>query len=139
METGQRLYSITELTRAFGVSASTLRYYEELGIISATERRARVRHYDRVTIQRLAFIRLWHGDGLLSLADTSAIMAGSGREQWTEVVAQHRAGLAATIGRLQTAQQVLEHLIECPRDSPLKCPVIEELTAAQVDAALATL
>ncbi len=51
----QKLYSITDLTREFGVSTRTLRFYEDEGLIHP-ERRGRTRLYrtaDRHLIQQI--------------------------------------------------------------------------------------
>ena len=50
-----RFYTITELTREFGISTRTLRYYEDEGLIQP-ERRGRTRLYrsaDRHLIQEI--------------------------------------------------------------------------------------
>jgi DNA-binding transcriptional MerR regulator len=51
----EKFYSITELTREFGISTRTLRFYEDEGLIHP-ERRGRTRLYrnaDRVLIQEI--------------------------------------------------------------------------------------
>jgi DNA-binding transcriptional MerR regulator len=53
--TVEKFYSITELTREFGISTRTLRFYEDEGLIHP-ERRGRTRLYrsaDRVLIQEI--------------------------------------------------------------------------------------
>ncbi len=57
------LFSITDVAHAFGLSVPALRYYEERGLIEASERRGRVRYYSRDDLGRLAYIQLWHEDG----------------------------------------------------------------------------
>ncbi|MEU8669004.1 MerR family transcriptional regulator [Streptomyces anulatus] len=56
------------------MTVATLRFYEERGLVQHSERRARVRHYRRADLARLAYAQLWHEDGLLTLAETSAIV-----------------------------------------------------------------
>ncbi|MFJ1781434.1 helix-turn-helix domain-containing protein [Streptomyces anulatus] len=68
------LYSISEVAEAFGLTVATLRFYEERGLVQHSERRARVRHYRLADLARLAYAQLWHEDGLLTLAETSAIV-----------------------------------------------------------------
>ena len=133
----ERLYSISAVAEAFGTTVSALRYYEQIGLVPATARRARVRHYDRQAVHRLAFVQLWHDDAMMSLDDTAEIMAGPGRtERWRELVAHRVADLTSTIERLVDATTALEHLLGCPRDDPMDCPVTGERLEARVDAAL---
>ena len=40
---GERLYSISDVAEAFELPVSTLRYYDEIGLVTATTRRSRVR------------------------------------------------------------------------------------------------
>jgi DNA-binding transcriptional MerR regulator len=136
--TDERLYSISELAAAFDTTVSALRYYEQVGLVPATERRARVRYYDRDAVHRLAFVQLWHNDAMMSLDDTAEIIAGPGHtELWRELVTQRVAQLTGTIERLSEAAKALEHLLRCPRDNPLECPVTGQQLDARVDTALA--
>ena len=48
--------SIGELARASGVAASTIRYYESIGLMPEPERVAGRRCYDIAAVQRLAWI-----------------------------------------------------------------------------------
>jgi DNA-binding transcriptional MerR regulator len=135
--TSERLYSISEIAAAFGTTVPALRYYEQIGLLAATERRARVRYYDQDAIFRLAFIQLWHNDAMMSLDDTAQIMAGPGSTgHWRELVTQRAAGLATTIARLTEATQALDHLLHCPRDNPLECPVTGKQLRTRIGAAL---
>ncbi|WP_320775469.1 MerR family transcriptional regulator [Streptomyces sp. CRN 30] len=132
----ERLYSISEVARAFGVSVPTLRYYEECGLIRATARRGRVRHYDRAALERLAYAQLWHGDGMMPLAETAAIMTSErAPERHALITAQHDA-VRERIARLTRAAATLRHMLDCPADHPLDCPVTGAYIRARVDAAL---
>ena len=52
------MYSIGELSRATGVKVPTIRYYEQMGLISAPERSAgNQRRYSHSELERLSFIR----------------------------------------------------------------------------------
>ncbi len=79
---------ITEVTRRSGVPASTLRFYEEKGLISSTGRRGQRRVFDAGVLERLALIALGRVAGF-SL-DEIAVDAAAGR------AAEHR---QADVGR----------------------------------------
>ncbi|MFE3885071.1 MerR family transcriptional regulator [Streptomyces lydicus] len=133
----ERLFSISEVAKAFDLSVPALRYYEERGLIRPVSRRGRVRYYDHTGLERLAIAQLWHNDGLMPLADTAAVMESKHVEDRHALIAAQREGMLARVRRLTRAAAVLEHLLECPDDRPLDCPVTGAYIRARVDAALA--
>jgi DNA-binding transcriptional MerR regulator len=134
-------YPISQIARCFGVPVSTLRNYDDLGLLPAAERRGNVRHYGRAELRRLALIRRLHHRGLISLADTALLMAESPAPDHPSGRAVVTASIEAIKGRihdLQTAQQVLEHLLTCPRTDPVReCPHLRTELGQAVDHALA--
>ncbi|TWV53707.1 MerR family transcriptional regulator [Streptomyces misionensis] len=133
----ERLYSISEVARVFGVSVPTLRYYEERGLIQPTARRGRVRQYDRGALERLAYAQLWHGDGMMSLADTAAIMTSEHAPERHALISARHDAVQDRIDRLSRAAAILRHMLRCPADHPLSCPVTGAYIRSRVDAALA--
>jgi DNA-binding transcriptional MerR regulator len=52
------MYSIGDLSRRTGVKVPTIRYYEQMGLISAPDRtEGNQRRYERTDLDRLTFIR----------------------------------------------------------------------------------
>jgi DNA-binding transcriptional MerR regulator len=49
-------YRISELARRTGVSASTLRFYEQAGLLSAARTASGYRVYDEQAVRRLEFV-----------------------------------------------------------------------------------
>ncbi len=133
----ERLYSISEVAEAFGLSVPTLRYYEERGLIRPVARRGRVRHYDHAALEQLVYAQLWHDDGMMPLADTAAVVESAHAEDRRALITAQRAEMLARIRKLTRAAAVLEHLLECPTDRPLECPVTGAYIRARVGAALA--
>ncbi|GIG62623.1 MerR family transcriptional regulator [Longispora fulva] len=131
------LFSISEVAKAFGLSVPALRYYEERGLTGPAVRRGRVRYYDHAGLQRLAYAQLWHNDGLMPLADTAAVMDSEHVADRRALITEQRERMLARIARLTRAAAVLEHLLACPDDRPLDCPVTGAYIRARVDAALA--
>ncbi|WP_143220997.1 MerR family transcriptional regulator [Actinomadura sp. CNU-125] len=130
----ERLYSISEVAELFGLSVPTLRYYEEIGIVRSTARRGRVRQYDRAALERLAYAQLWHEDGMMTLAETLATMnARDVRDRHARITVQRDATLER-LRALQRAVAVLDHLLDCPQNDPLDCPVTGAYIRARVDA-----
>jgi DNA-binding transcriptional MerR regulator len=134
--TDEKWYSIGEVADAFGVAVSTLRYYDEIGLVPAPQRRARVRYYDRPALILLAYAQLFRLDGMLSIEQTSALLESTDHEHRNKLLERSREELADRIRRLQDAQDVLEHMMRCPSDRPLDCPVTGFLLHQRVEAAL---
>lgn len=75
IETRRRLYSIGEIVEKTGLSARTVRYYEELGLLPGVRRRAGGRRiYGRDELERLRFIQRLKTLGL-SLAEIGELNA----------------------------------------------------------------
>ena len=100
--------SIRETCRDSGLSARTVRYYEELGLLPGVRRRSGGRRvYGRDEIERLRFIRRLKALGL-SLAEIKQLNAvyaigGSTRamlERLDDLLGQHLAGLERRIAEL---------------------------------------
>ncbi|OEV12832.1 MerR family transcriptional regulator [Streptomyces nanshensis] len=134
-------YTIREVAQHFGIAVSALRYYDEAGLLRPAGRRGTVRVYGRDELRRLVLIRLLHSDGMMSLTDTAVtlsdpvtddhVAARNVIEKSVEVM-QHK------IQQLQEAQRLLEHLLTCPRDNPVRnCPYLQEELERSIDAALA--
>ncbi|MEU3053536.1 MerR family transcriptional regulator [Streptomyces griseus] len=130
------LYSISEVAEAFGLTVATLRFYEERGLVRHSERRGRVRYYRRADLARLAYAQLWHEDGLLTLAETSAIVDSDRLGDRLALIAGQRDALRERIGRLERAVGVLTHMLDCRTDRALECPMTGAYIRGRVDAAL---
>lgn len=133
-------HTISEVARAFSTRVSTLRYYDELGLLPPAGRRATVRTYGRDQLRHLALIQLLHRDGLMTLSDTAAVLADppphdqvAGRQILTDSLQ----AMQDQVQRLRQAQYILEHILTCPRDDPVRdCPILRDQLEKTVDTAL---
>ncbi|MDT3398358.1 MerR family transcriptional regulator [Streptomyces sp. B1866] len=133
-------YSISHLARCFGLRVSALRYYDEMGLLPPAERRGTVRYYGRAELRRLALIQHLHQRGMVSLADTAALIGDrpsvrdpAGRE----LLAESLQKIARQIEDLRAAQHLLVHLLRCPTDAPVReCTQLHAELDEVVDAAL---
>ena len=130
------LFPIGEVARAFGLSVPALRYYEERGLVTSSERRGRVRYYRRDDLARLAYVQLWHDDGMLSLADTQAIVDSGTVGDRMRLIGEQRDKMNERIRNLSRAVAVLEHMLGCSTDRALECPITGRYIRARVDASL---
>jgi len=98
--------TITELSARSGAAPSALRYYEELGLISAERTPGNQRRYPRYVLRRIAFIRAGRQLGL-SLREIGAALAllPAGRAptkaQWSRAAQAWQARIDARVGELQ--------------------------------------
>lgn len=113
-----------------------LRYYEERGLLQPTRRQAGVRHYDRTALRSLALLQLWHRDGMMTLDDTAALMAGPEPSRWRDLLATRADGLNQQIEQLSTAKAALDHFLDCTNENPAACPVIDTMLDERIDQAL---
>ena len=84
-----RLWSVGQLARAGGVTVRTLHYYEEIGLVPASERTASGhRRYTDADVRRLYQVRALHPDfrGLAALGDDQFICTAPGSA--TDVVSR---------------------------------------------------
>lgn len=127
------MLSIGKLAQGAGVKVPTIRYYEEIGLLSPADRSAgNQRLYARAALERLTFIRHARELGfpldtirdLLSLSDRSD-------QPCAEVDAIARAQLDATrarIRRLRALETELERMLDqCACGTVSDCRVIEAL------------
>jgi MerR family transcriptional regulator, copper efflux regulator len=122
------LVPIDEVARRFGIRASTIRYYEERGLLHPASRHSGRRWYGPGELRRLAIIRYWQESGLMRLDDIGEILAGpEGTRRWGELIDDHLRTLRSKIERMQAAQDFLEHVASHHDSAPDGCPHYEAL------------
>jgi MerR family transcriptional regulator, copper efflux regulator len=140
---GDERYSISQVARCFGLPVSTLRYYDDLGILPVAERRGNVRYYGHTELRRLALIQRLHHRGLVSLADTGSLIAedpDTDQPSSREVLITSIGTIRSRIQDLQAAQRLLEHLLTCPKTDPVReCAHLRTELGQAVEDALAPL
>jgi MerR family transcriptional regulator, copper efflux regulator len=122
------LVPIDEVARRFGIRASTIRYYEERGLLDPVSRHSGRRWYGPRELRRLAIIRYWQESGLMRLDDIGEILAGPERTgRWRELVEEHLRTLQSKIERMEAAREFLEHVASHHDEAPDGCPHYETL------------
>ena len=117
-----RPLDITEVARRTGVAASTLRFYEEKGLIASVGRRGLHRQFAPGVLERLALIGLGRSAGF-SLEEIGLMFAPDGqiridRQMLTAKVEE----LDRTIAKLSALRKGLRHAAACPAPSHMECP-----------------
>jgi MerR family redox-sensitive transcriptional activator SoxR len=113
---------IAVVAKRSGVSASTLRYYEEKGLIASTGRRGLRRVFDPGVVERLALIALGQVAGF-SLDEIGEMFAPDGRLRIDRARLTAKAeDLDQTIQRLAALRDGLRHAAACTAPSHMECP-----------------
>jgi DNA-binding transcriptional MerR regulator len=118
---------IGEVARRSGVPASTLRYYEERGLIGSVGRRGLTRVFDQGVFQRLALISVGRAAGF-TLDEIAVMFAPDGSPRLDRAVLTGKADeLDATIRRLTVMRDGLRHAASCPAPTHMECPKFQRL------------
>lgn len=120
---------ISMVAKRSGVPASTLRYYEEKGLIASLGRQGLRRVFDPSVVERLALIALGRAAGF-SLDDIAGMFAADGRPSINRrMLSAKAAELDRTIRRLSAMRDGLRHAAACRAPSHLECPTFRRLLA----------
>lgn len=118
---------IAEVAQLSGVRASTLRFYEEKGLIASHGRRGLRRLFDPAVLDRLALIALGRASGF-SLDEIARMFAPDGRPRIDrKLLAAKADDLDRTIRRLNAMRDGLRHAAVCPAPSHMECPTFRRL------------
>lgn len=129
-------FDITEVARRSGIPASTLRFYEEKGLIASIGRRGLRRVFDPGVLERLALIALGRAAGL-SLDQIALMFAPDGRPRIDRQMLSDKADeLDQTIRELSAMRDGLRHAAACRAPSHVECPTFRRLLQAAMRGAL---
>ncbi|MHA6494664.1 helix-turn-helix domain-containing protein [Pseudomonas borbori] len=118
---------IGKVSRWSGLPASTLRYYEEKGLIRSIGRNGLKRVFSESVIQRLSLIALGRAAGF-SLDDIALMLVGDAQPAIDRARLQAKADeLDATIKRLGAIRDGLRHAASCPEPNHLECAKFQQL------------
>jgi len=118
---------IAEVARRSGVPASTLRYYEEKGLVASIGRHGLRRLFAVSVLQRLAIISMGRSAGL-SLDEIAQMFAPDGKLRIDRKLLAAKADeLDTTIRKLTAMRDGLRHAAACPAPSHMECPTFRRL------------
>jgi len=124
------IVDIGEVVQRSGVPASTLRFYEEKGLITPAGRRGLRRQFNPGVLERLALIALGRAAGF-SLDEIALIFGREGRPRIDrQMLAAKADELDRTIRELRAVRQGLRHAAACPAPSHMDCPTFRRLLRA---------
>jgi MerR family redox-sensitive transcriptional activator SoxR len=132
------LLTVGEIARRSGFTQSAVRYYDELGLLTAARTVGGQRRFQRGSLRRLALIRAARNMGL-RLDEIAAALAAAPREQvpvqadWSEVPDDLRKRLDDQIAALEALRDQLPGCIGCGCMSLDSCPAVNPGDCASAD------
>jgi DNA-binding transcriptional MerR regulator len=127
---------IAEVAKRSGVPASTLRYYEQKGLIASVGRQGLRRRFAPQVLNQLALIALGQAAGF-SLDEIGSMLARDGRPSIDRRMLAAKADqIDRVIKRLGAMSSGLRHAAACPAPSHAECPTFQRLLRAAASGAL---
>lgn len=118
----EKTLDIGSVVKQSGLPASTLRYYEEKGLIRSVGRHGLRRLFDVSVLEQLSLISLGRLAGL-SLDEIGVMFSANGHLQIDRQHLLLKADeLDQTINQLTAMRDGLRHAAVCPEPSHLQCP-----------------
>jgi DNA-binding transcriptional MerR regulator len=132
---GDGLLTIGDLARRTGRRASSIRYYESIGLLPRPPRVSGRRRYSPETIRTLAVLETAQRAGL-SLAEIGTLLEArpddaSAIERLRELAERRLPEVRALIERTQLVERWLESASECTCPSLDDCPLFDEPSLPQ--------
>ena len=115
------MMDISEVAKASGLPASTLRFYEEKGLIQSTGRSGLRRLFSADIMDRLALISLARSAGF-SLDEIAEMLTPEGSEINRALLSAKAEELDKKITELTSMRDGLRHAAVCKAPSHFECP-----------------
>lgn len=118
---------IADVSKHTGLPASTLRYYEEKGLIRSIGRSGMRRVFHESVLEQLSLIALGQSSGF-SLDEIAKIFVPGGMPKIDrDLLSEKAQDLDRQIKKLTAVRNGLRHAAECPEDNHLECPRFRRL------------
>jgi DNA-binding transcriptional MerR regulator len=127
---------ISEVAKRSGVPASTLRYYEEKGLINSVGRQGIRRVFAADILERLALIALGRAAGL-SLDEIAPMLGDNDGPDIDRTLLENKADeLERSIQKLKKMRDGLRHAAVCSAPSHMDCPKFRRLLGLAASGAI---
>jgi MerR family redox-sensitive transcriptional activator SoxR len=128
VRTTGRMLPIGTVAERYGVPATTLRYWEQAGLLPAQERAGGQRRYSLDAIRRIKFIRMASRAGL-SLADIKTLLAGHLDRSptfadWAAAARDQLAAIDQRIADLGRLRATIEECLACGCQHTRRCKLL---------------
>jgi len=132
--------NIGEVSRASGLPAKTIRYYEDIGLVRPARGANGYRDFSEQDAHKLAFLGRSRSLGF-TIEDCRTLMSlyedrDRASADVKALASEHLERIARKIGELQALQSTLETLVtRCHGDDRPNCPILDDLAGREsVDA-----
>lgn len=127
----ENILDIGEVAKRSGLPASTLRFYEEKGLIESIGRHGLRRIFDASVLERLALITLGRNAGF-SLEEIATMLTPTAPQIDRQQLLVKADQVDRTIKHLIAMRDGLRHAAECPAPSHFECPKFQRLLRVAV-------
>ena len=118
---------IGEVSKKSGITTSTLRYYEEVGLISSIGRKGLRRQYHSNVLEKLALITLAK-QADFSLEELSSLFKNKTKIILDKTQLKKKASeIDKKIKKMEAVRDGLIHACNCQAPSHLECPTFKRL------------
>lgn len=118
----KKILDIGEVSKASGLPPSTLRFYEEKGLIKSIGRSGLRRLFDHRVLERIDFIAMGQQAGF-ELEDIAAMFSKDGKLKVDRNLLLQKADeLQRSIKMLGAIKNTIEHVAHCSAPDHLECP-----------------
>jgi MerR family transcriptional regulator, redox-sensitive transcriptional activator SoxR len=116
---------ISEVARQAGIQPSTLRYYEEIGLLPQPQRVSGSRRYDESVLQRLAIIQTAQQAGFtlaeMRLLFDDILISSTPSMEWHDLVQRKLQELNVMLMNVQSMKNLLEDIMNCEAPQLAEC------------------
>jgi len=118
---------IGELAARSGLSASALRYYEEIGLITSIGRHGLRRQFGPEALSQIGLVTLGKKAGF-SLSEIATLFSADGTNALPRsALLARRREVDRQIVELTALRKLLGHVAECPAPNHFECPRFRKL------------
>ena len=132
LKSSMNAIDIADVAKKSGVTASTLRYYEERGLIHSIGRRGLRRVFNANVLDRLALIALGQAAGFSLDEIAQMLTENDGRQIDRDQLLAKADELDETIRKLMVVSKGLRHAAACPAPSHWECSKFQRLLKVAV-------
>ncbi len=131
------IVNIGEVSARLNIPASTIRYYEKVGLIEQQGRQSGRRQFNEQALYTLQFVQLAQAAGF-TIAETKALLQsyhadGSANGLWNPMAKSKRLSIREQIEKLEYMDGILEKLIQCRCKSLKSCVLAAAKSRKQND------
>jgi len=114
--------AIGEVAERTGLAVSAVRYYDQVGLVAASERIGGKRRFSEETVGRVNFIRRARSTGF-TLDEIRAILDEQATD-WAALLNAKRAELLARRSELDVMLAMLDEVAACGCEAVATCPAV---------------